>query len=98
MITNCGTVKTSQDNIFKFTQCLNNNKRLSKKTFYITCHKVLLIAKRFEKVNEFLPKPHSRPDDYLARFCQNLANCLSCKIWQKNDYLARSARKMVILQ
>ena len=43
--------------------------------------------------------PQSRPDDYLARFCQNLAkNCLSCKIWQKNGYLARSARKMVILQ
>ena len=33
--------------------------------------------------------PQSRPDDYLARFCQNLA---------KTVYLARSARKIVILQ
>ena len=30
---------------------------------------------------------------------QDLAeNCLSCKIWQKNGYLARPGRKMVILQ
>ena len=33
--------------------------------------------------------PQSRPDGYLARFCQNLA---------KTVYLARSGRKMVILQ
>ena len=36
---------------------------------------------------EFLPQ--SRPDGYLARFCQKLA---------KTAYLARSGRKMVILQ
>ena len=34
-------------------------------------------------------KPQSRPDGYLARFCQNLA---------KTAYLARSDIKMVILQ
>ena len=33
--------------------------------------------------------PQSRPDGYLARFCQKLA---------KTAYLARSGRKMVILQ
>ena len=33
--------------------------------------------------------PQSRPDGYLARSCQNLA---------KSAYLARSGRKMVILQ
>ena len=39
--------------------------------------------------SEVYLSPQSRPDGYLARFCQNLA---------KTAYLERSDRKMVILR